>query len=117
MNTKGDAAKYLKKKLKIDTCVYLGNDLNDLSMFSNAIDDDDFVVIAKHEHEEITKMLIEYLKEECSLKHKKWEDFRLLVLDDLNVNKFLHKISKVLRAISSKTKINDKENDDNEIEI
>ena len=110
-NTKGDAAKYLKKKLKIDTCVYLGNDLNDLSMFSNAIDDDDFVVIAKHEREENTKMIIQYLKEECKLKNKNWDEFKILVLDELNVNKFLHKISKVLRVISSKKKINKKEDE------
>ena len=47
MHTKGSAAKRLKSKLGLDLCIYLGNDLNDISMFSNALDDNDFIVIAK----------------------------------------------------------------------
>ena len=78
MHTKGRAAEQLREKLKLDTCVYLGNDLNDISMFSNALDDNDFIVIANH------------------------EDIKLLVLEDENVNKFLNKMSRIMRIISIK---------------
>lgn len=102
MHTKGKAAEQLRQKLKLDTCVYLGNDLNDISMFSNAIDDNDFIVIANNEDKEITKMLIKYLKEEAKIKGIDWEDTRLLVLEDENVNKFLNKMSRIMRTISLK---------------
>ena len=102
MHSKGDAAKLLKEELGLDTCIYLGNDLNDVTMFSNAIDDDDFIVIANNEYKNITKMLIEYLKKEYELKGKEWEDAKLLVLEDQNVNNFLNRISKILAVLNSK---------------
>ena len=102
MHTKGKAAEQLREKLNLDTCVYLGNDLNDISMFSNALDDNDFIVIANHEDKEITEMLIKYLKEECKIKGINWDDARLLVLQDNNVNRFLNRMNGIMRAITLK---------------
>ena len=102
MHTKGKAAEQLREKLKLDTCVYLGNDFNDISMFSNALDDNDFIVIANHEDKEITKILTQYLKEEAKVKGVNWEDIKLLVLEDESVNKFLNKMSRIMRIISLK---------------
>lgn len=106
MHTKGQASEELRKKLKLDTCIYLGNDLNDITMFSNALDYNDFIVIANNEKREITEMLIEYLQEECKIKGIEWEDARLLVLEDENVNNFLHRTSKILGVLNSKRKPN-----------
>lgn len=102
MHTKGKAAEQLRESLKLDTCVYLGNDLNDITMFSNALEDNDFIVIASHENKEITDMLINYLKEESKVKGINWDDVRLLVLQDKNVNRFLNKMSGIMRVISLK---------------
>jgi len=104
MHTKGEAAKKLKKQLRLDTCIYLGNDLNDISMFSNAIDDNDFIVIANHKHKDVTEMLVNYLKQECEIKGIQWEDTKMLVLEEENVNGFLHKTSKILGVLNSKRK-------------
>ena len=107
MHTKGEAAKDLKKKLGLDTCIYLGNDLNDISMFSIAIDDNDFMVIANNEHPGITDSLVKYLKEECSIKGINWNDIKLLVLEEQNVNNFLRHICKILAVTNSKNKNQD----------
>lgn len=104
MHTKGEAARKLKQSLGLDVCVYLGNDLNDITMFSNALDDNDFMVIARHENREITDMLIRALQEECKIKGIKWEDAKLLVLEEENVNSFLHKTNKLLGVLNSKKK-------------
>ncbi len=101
MHTKGKAAQQLKEKLKLDVCVYLGNDLNDITMFSNALDDNDFIAIASHENKEITDMVINYLKEECKIKGINWEHVKILALEDENVNKFLNKMSGIMRIINS----------------
>ena len=102
MHTKGKAAKELKKQLGLDTCIYLGNDLNDLSMFSEALDDNDFIVIANNEHQEITKALVDYLEQECKLNGINWKDVNLLVLAEQNVNRFLRTIRRVLSIINAK---------------
>lgn len=102
MHTKGSAAKYIKKKLDLDMCIYLGNDLNDISMFSQAIDNDDFIVIASHEEEKITKLLIQYLQEECFMKGINWENIKLLLLKDRDVNRFLLKTSRILNRINNR---------------
>ena len=107
MHTKGKAAKELRKKLKLDICIYLGNDLNDITMFSNALDDNDFIVIAKNEDTSITDMLVKYLQKECEIKGIEWKDARLLVLEDENVNNFLHRMSKILGVLNSKRKPKD----------
>lgn len=100
--TKGSASKQLKEELGLETCIYLGNDLNDLSMFSNALEDDDFIVIANHDYNKlITDMLEKYLQEECNKKGIKWSDVKLLVLEDEYVNDFLQKISKILAVLNS----------------
>lgn len=104
MHTKGKASEDLREKLGLDTCIYLGNDLNDISMFSNALDDNDFVVIANNEKQEITDMLLEYLQEECKIKGIEWEDARVLVLEDKNVNNFLNRMSKILGVLNSEKK-------------
>lgn len=104
MHTKGEAAKDLKKMLSLDTCIYLGNDLNDISMFSVAIDDNDFIVIANNEHQEIPKSIVNYLQEECKVKGINWEDVKLLVLEEENVNKFLRNICKILAVTNSSKK-------------
>ncbi len=105
MHTKGDSAKQLKEKLELDTCIYLGNDLNDISMFSNALDDNDFMVIANNEHEETTKAVVEYLKEECKIKGIDWKDARLLVLEEQNVNRFLNQIRNILEIINRRQRM------------
>ena len=104
MHTKGEAAKTLKQELGLDTCIYLGNDLNDITMFSTALEDDDFIVIASHEHKKITEMLMSYLKQECATKGIRWEDTKLLVLEEENVNNFLNRISKIMAVLNSKRK-------------
>lgn len=101
MHTKGKASKDLIEGLGLDTCIYLGNDLNDISMFSNALDDNDFIVIANNEKKEITDMLVRYLQEECRVKGIEWHDARVLVLEDENVNNFLHRMSKILGVLNS----------------
>lgn len=101
MHTKGKASEDLREKLGLDTCIYLGNDLNDITMFSNALDDNDFIVIAKNEKQDITNMLVEYLQEECKIKGIEWKDARLLVLEEENVNSFLHRMSKILGVLNS----------------
>lgn len=110
MHTKGKAAHDLKETLNLDTCIYLGNDLNDISMFSNALDDNDFIVVAKHEKKEITLMILNYLKEECKIKGIDWEEVRLVVLEEENVNNFLNRMSKILGIINSGKRNNPKDN-------
>ena len=105
MHSKGDAAKFLKEKLNIDKCIYMGNDLNDISMFSNALDDNDFIVIASNEHKEITELLVNYLKEECKIKGIQWSSVKLLILQDENVNSFLKRMRKVLTIVSPPNRI------------
>ncbi len=119
MHTKGEASKELKNKLGLDTCIYLGNDLNDITMFSNALDDNDFIVIAKNEYADITNMLVKYLQEECQIKGIEWKDARLLVLEDENVNNFLHRVSKILGVLNSQRRAKDirKKYEVNNIEI
>ena len=101
MHTKGEAAKDLKKKLGIDTCIYMGNDLNDIPMFSIALDDNDFIVIANNEHNDIPKAIINYLQEECKIKGINWEDVKVLLLEDKNVNKFLQNVCRILSVTNS----------------
>lgn len=105
MHTKGKASEDLREKLGLDTCIYFGNDLNDISMFSNALDDNDFIVIANNEKKEITDMLIEYLQEECKIKGIEWQDARILVLEDRSVNNFLQRMSKILGVLNSGRKL------------
>lgn len=101
MHTKGKASEDLREKLGLDTCIYFGNDLNDISMFSNALDYNDFIVIANNEKQEITDILVEYLQEECKVKGIEWKDARLLVLEEENVNRFLQRMSKILGILNS----------------
>ena len=108
MYTKGTASKLLKDELGLDTCIYLGNDLNDLPMFSNALEDEDFIVIANHDYNKaITTMLEKCLKEECKAKGIEWTDAKLLVLEDEYVNGFLQKMSKILAVLNSGRKPQD----------
>ena len=109
MHTKGKASEDLREKLNLDTCIYFGNDLNDVSMFSNALDDNDFIVIASNEKEQITDMLVEYLQNECKIKGINWENAKLLVLEDRNVNSFLDRMCKLLTRLSYGT--NEKQDD------
>ena len=109
MNTKGSAAKYMKTILNLDSCIYLGNDLNDIPMFSKGIDDNDFIVIASNEKEQITDMLVEYLQNECKIKGINWENTKLLVLEDRNVNSFLERMCKLLARLSYRA--NEKQDD------
>ena len=108
MYSKGTASKKLKNELGLDTCIYLGNDLNDLSMFSNALEDDDFIVIANHDYNKrITAMLEKCLYEECQTKGIDWADAKLLVLKEEYVNNFLRKMSKILAVLNSGKKVKD----------
>ena len=107
MHTKGEASEDLRKKLGLDTCIYFGNDLNDITMFSNALDNNEFIVIANNEKQDITDMLVKYLQEECKIKGIEWQDARLLVLEDKNVNSFLHRMSKILGVLNSGKKPKD----------
>lgn len=101
MHTKGSAANYMKKMLNLESCIYLGNDLNDISMFSKGIDDNDFVVIATNEKKYITDMLVKYLKSECEIKGINWEKIKLLVLKERDVNRFLLSMTRVLGRLNS----------------
>ena len=94
----------MKEKLGLDSCIYLGNDLNDVSMFSNALDDNDFIVIAANERANITNGIIEFLKSDCNIKGIDWESVKLLVLEERSVNKFLKQIVRVLKNIRNASK-------------
>ncbi len=105
MHTKGQAAKLLKKRLGIDTCIYLGNDLNDVPMFSVALDDNDFIVIANnYEHSDIPETIIKYLKAECEVKGINWEDVKILLLEEQNVNSFLIRINRIINVFNQRKK-------------
>ncbi|MDO5555517.1 MAG: hypothetical protein Q4G09_02355 [Clostridia bacterium] len=90
--------------LHLDSCIYLGNDLNDSSMFSQALDDNDFIVIANNEHENVTNMLVEFLKSECKIKGINWDETKLLVLKQSNVNQFLNRMTRILKQVNSEKK-------------
>ena len=101
MHTKGTAVQFIRDRLKLDCSICLGNDLNDISMFSKALENDDFIVIANCEEPKITKMIIDYLKEECRAKNIDWEKVKLLVLEDKDVNQFLYKMNRILSNIKN----------------
>jgi hypothetical protein len=82
----------------------LGNDLNDVSMFSNALDDNDFIVIAANERTNITNGIIEFLKSDCNIKGIDWESVKLLVLEERSVNKFLKQVVRVLKNVRDASK-------------
>ncbi len=88
----------------LDLCIYLGNDLNDISMFSNALEDNDFIVIANNENKSITDMVVKYMQEECKIKGIEWSDAKVLVLEEENVNSFLQRTSKLMAVLNSQTK-------------
>ena len=52
----------MKRRENIDACIYLGNDFNDISMFVEAIKDDDFIVIVG-EQNKTTNAIKEYLQD------------------------------------------------------
>lgn len=70
-------------------------------MFSNALDDNDFIVIANNEYPKITEMLLRQLQEECRLKELDWDNIKLLLLEEENVNSFLRRTSKILAVLNS----------------
>lgn len=70
-------------------------------MFSNALDDDDFIVIANNEYPKITEMLLRHLQEECRLKGLDWDNVKLLLLEEENVNSFLRRTNKILAVLNS----------------
>ena len=70
-------------------------------MFSNALDDNDFIVIANNEYPRITEMLLEQLQEECRLKGLDWDNVKLLLLEEENVNSFLRRTRKILAVLNS----------------
>ena len=93
----------MKKRENIDACIYLGNDFNDISMFVEAIKDDDFIVIVGEENK-TTDTIKEYLQVECRERGKNWEEVRRLDLDEEAANKFLLKFHRILRNIEAKNK-------------
>lgn len=94
----------MKERLELDSCIYLGNDLNDVSMFSNALDDNDFIVIAANERANITNLIIDFLKSDCNIKGIDWESVKLLVLEERSVNKFLKQTVRVLKNVRNASK-------------
>lgn len=101
-HTKGTAANFVKQRTGLDTCIYLGNDLNDISMFVEGLKNDDFIVIVSSEGKKTTDMLEDYLKVECTERGKEWETIKLLRLDEKDANKFLLKFHRILRNIERK---------------
>ena len=99
-NNKGQAMEYMTRKLDLDRCIVLGNDLNDLSMFEVALKRGDHIVIANNEHPEITDELIQRLKDFCKAEKINWSKSNVLVLEEQNVNNFLHQILMVLGTVS-----------------
>lgn len=97
----------MKRRENIDACIYLGNDFNDISMFVEAIKDDDFIVIVG-EQNKTTNAIKEYLQVECREREKDWEDVKQLDLDEEAANRFLLKFHRILKNIeienSAKTK-------------
>lgn len=104
MHTKGTVVKYFREKLNLDTCILLGNDLNDIPMFSEGLSNGDFIVIANHPNPEITNLILTYLQEECRLKGINWEHANLLLLKRDNVNFFLKNLNSALRTFNVKPK-------------
>lgn len=78
--------------------------MNDITMFSNALDDNDFIVIANNEYQKITETLLEYLQKECGIKGIDWDSVKLLLLEEENVNSFLRRTSKILAVLNSERK-------------
>ncbi len=101
-NDKGQAMKYMISKLRLDRCIALGNDLNDLSMFKIALQKGDHIVIAGNEHPEITKQLIAELKGYCCSEKISWTKSNVLVLEEQNVNEFLRKISLIMQIVKDR---------------
>lgn len=75
--------------------------MNDITMFSTALDDNDFIVIANNEYPKITETLVQQLQEECRIKGLDWDRVRLLLLEEENVNNFLRKTRKILAVLNS----------------
>lgn len=73
-------------------------------MFSNALDDNDFIVIAANERANITNLIIDFLKSDCSIKGIDWESAKVLVLEERSVNKFLRQTVRVLKNIRNANK-------------
>ena len=73
-------------------------------MFSNALDDNDFIVIAANERANITNLIIDFLKSDCNIKGIDWESVKLLVLEERSVNKFLKQTVRVLKNVRNASK-------------
>lgn len=73
-------------------------------MFSNALDDNDFIVIAANERANITNLIVDFLKSDCNIKGIDWESVKLLVLEERSVNKFLKQIVRVLKNVRNASK-------------
>lgn len=101
-HTKGTAAKFIKKRIGLDTCIYLGNDLNDISMFVEGIKDGDFIVIVDSEDKKTAAIVKEYLDIECGERGKNLEEVNLLEIDEKDSNKFLLKFHRILRNMERK---------------
>lgn len=99
MHTKGTVSKYFQDKLNLDCCIYLGNDLNDIPMFSQGLGHGDYVVVAQNPDHKITDMIFDYLKSECTAKGIPWSETNLLFLKRENANKFLKSINKILKTV------------------
>lgn len=65
-------------------------------MFTEAVKDDDFIVIVG-EQNNITNMIKEYLKVECSERGKNWEGIKKIDLDENEANQFLLKLHRILK--------------------
>ena len=101
-HTKGTAAKFIKKRIGLDTCIYLGNDLNDISMFVEGIKDEDFIVIVDSADKKTAAVVKKYLDIECGERGKKLEEVKLLEVDEKDANKFLLKFHRILRNMERK---------------
>lgn len=99
-NNKGQAMEDMTRRLGLDRCIVLGNDLNDLSMFEVALKRGDHIVIAGNEYPEITDELIKRLKEFCKAEKISWSKSNVLVLEEKNVNAFLQKVLMVVGAVN-----------------
>lgn len=71
-------------------------------MFIEGIKNNDFIVIVGSENKRTVDMINEYLKIECEERGKKWENLRLLQLDEKDANKFLLKFYRILRNMERK---------------
>jgi len=105
---KGKATQIFRKKLDFQRCIFLGNDLNDLSMFYNAAENNDYIVISENEENKIAQQLKEKVIEYTKEKQINFDQERILIINEKDITRFLDKFGFFLRKLQQ-VKQNDRQ--------